>query len=72
MAVVFDLPFAPAELLAGDFGAVVFAISLFLSILYIGRKRCAGTWTYQKDEQRSGYRRRLALPPLGSQAPGHR
>ena len=26
----FDLPFAPAELFAGAFGAVVFAITLFL------------------------------------------
>jgi hypothetical protein len=29
-AVRFDLPFVPAELFAGDFGAVVFAITLFL------------------------------------------
>jgi hypothetical protein len=30
MAARFDLPFVPAELFAGDFGAVVFAITLFL------------------------------------------
>ena len=51
----FDLPFAPAELFAGDFGAVVFAINSLSLATIIGKRA---------DDRRHGHTKKTSTAPL--------
>jgi hypothetical protein len=44
----FDLPFAPAELFAGDFGAVVFAMNSLSLETIIGKRADARSYGHTK------------------------